>query len=198
MPGQISSKATRRLLHKGKKFDFEIVEYPGDSGHPVQREVVRHPGAVVILPLLEDGRVLLIQNYRAALDRAIYELPAGTLEAQDSGVDRKVEAAQAGRLHHNEPPEACARRELIEETGYQAATVSVLGRFYTSPGMSDELMWAYVAVGLTHVGQRLEDGERITVWPVTAARALEMIDSGELVDGKSILTLLMARRRGVI
>jgi ADP-ribose pyrophosphatase len=179
MPGPSTPRASRRLLHKGRKFDFEILEYPGKSGKTVVREVVRHPGAVLILPIMDDGRVVLIQNYRAALDRSIYELPAGTLEPP-------------------EPPEACARRELIEETGFEAATVSVLGRFYTSPGLSDEQMWAYVAVGLTHVGQRLEDGEEATVWPVTADQAMRMIDSGELSDAKSMLALLMARQRSLI
>jgi ADP-ribose pyrophosphatase len=172
---------TRRLLHKGRKFDFELVESPGRDGRAVTREVVRHPGAVVVLPLLDppDGRVVLIRNERVAVGKLLYELPAGTLEK-------------------DEPPAACARRELIEETGYEAATMTLLGRFYTSPGMSDELMWAYLAVGLTHVGQQLEDGEEVTVWPVEVDKAMEMTDSGELMDAKSMLTLLMAARRGVV
>lgn len=179
MPDQKHQEPTRQVLHKGRKFDFEVLEYAGTEGRPFRREVVRHPGAVVILPILDDGRVVLIQNYRPAVNRTLYELPAGTLEPP-------------------EPPDACARRELIEETGYEAATVSILGRFYTSPGMSDELMWAYVAVGLTFVGQRLEEGELATVWPVPVTRAIEMIETGELMDGKSLLTLLQALRKGLI
>lgn len=172
-------KASRQLLHKGKKFNFEILEFPGADGQSVRREVVRHPGAVVILPLLDDGQVVLIQNHRPALDRVLYELPAGTIEP-------------------GEDPATCARRELTEETGFQTATLSIIGRFYTSPGMSDELMWAFIAVGLTHVGPRPENDERITVAPRPVPVVTEMIDSGELMDGKSMLTLLMAQRRGLI
>jgi ADP-ribose pyrophosphatase len=181
MPAPDTHKVVRQLLHKGRKFDFEVLEYPGRSGGTVRREVVRHPGAVVVLGVLDppDGRIVLIRNYRPALERAIYELPAGTLEP-------------------GERPDACARRELLEETGFQAATVTLLGRFYTSPGMSDELMWAYLAVGLMQVGQQLKDGEEATVWPIAAAQALQMIETGELVDGKSILTLLLAASRGVV
>lgn len=169
---------SRTLLHKGRKFDFELIEFAGGDGKPVRREVVRHPGAVVILPVLDDGRLVLIRNIRPSVDRALFELPAGTLEA--------------------EPPEACASRELIEETGYRAATLAPLGRFYTSPGMSDELMWAFIATGLVHVGQDLEADERITVVEMPPAVVLGMMDAGELVDAKSMLTVLWAVRRGLI
>lgn len=156
-----------------------MVEFVGDGGKTVRREVVRHPGAVVILPVLDDGRVVLIKNERPSLERAIYELPAGTMEPP-------------------EPAEACASRELVEETGYRAATIVPLGRFYTSPGMSDELMWSFLAKGLIHEGQKLEEDERVTVWPVAADRAYQMVDEGELLDGKSMLTLLLARRKGLV
>ena len=102
------------------------------------------------------------------------------------------------RLEAGEAPEACAGRELIEETGYEGATITPLGRFYTSPGLSDELMWAYVATGLKHVGQRLELDERLTVHLVGVGEALAMVDSGELMDAKSMLTLLLGVRRGLI
>jgi len=168
-----------RLIHRGAKFDLEVVELVGESGRKIEREVVRHPGAVVILPLREDDNVVLIKNDRPSLGRAIFELPAGTLEPPEA-------------------PVACAARELAEETGYKAATLSHLGRFYSSPGMSDELMWAYMATGLEHVGQSLEEDERLTVCPVSVAQAFEYVDSGELMDGKSILTLLLARRMGLL
>jgi ADP-ribose pyrophosphatase len=177
--GQSSRGATRTLIHKGRKFDLEMVEFPGQAGKTIRREIVRHPGAAVMLPLLDDGRVVLIQNHRPSLDRALYELPAGTLD-------------------RGEAPEACAARELIEETGYRAASLTPLGRFYTSPGMSDELMWAFAARGLTEVGQDLEEDERVTVHPTEARKALGMIETGELVDGKSMLTLLLAVRKGLI
>jgi ADP-ribose pyrophosphatase len=155
---------TRTLIHRGRKFDFEQLEFVGSDGKLLRREVVRHPGAVVILPILDDGRIAIIRNHRPSLDRPLYELPAGTLEA-------------------GEEPLACAGRELIEETGYQAATIDPLGRFYTSPGLSDELMWAFVATRLTQVGQRLEADERLTVHPTPPATVFGMIESGELMDG---------------
>lgn len=172
-------RTTRTLLHKGRKFDFELIEFPGGRGGTIRREVVRHPGAVVILPILADGRLVLIRNTRPSVDRSLLELPAGTLEP-------------------GEAPESCAARELTEETGYTAATLTPLGRFYTSPGMSDEVMWAFAAGGLTHVGQRLEEDERITVVAMTPAEASDLIDSGELMDAKTMLTILWAARRGLI
>ena len=169
----------RRLLHRGRKFDFELVDYPGPEGKRLQREVVRHPGSVVIVPVLDDGQVVLIRNWRPALEKELLELPAGTLE-------------------RGEEAEACARRELIEETGYEARSMDRLGRFYTSPGLSDELMTAFVATGLRHVGQRLEEDEQLTVAPMPVSRVLGAIDSGELIDAKSMLSLLLALRKGLI
>src|SRR5437867_5841802 len=144
--GLSSPGAKRTILHRGRKFDLEMVELPGPGGRTLKREVVRHPGAVVILPILDPGRLVLIRNQRPALGKEIWELPAGTLDP-------------------GEAPEACAKRELIEETGYKAASLTPLGRFYTSPGFSDELMFAYAAAGLTHVGQALEEDEHLTVHP---------------------------------
>ncbi len=177
-PGSSSER-----LHHGRKFDLVRLTVPGPSGRPITREVVRHPGAVVVLPLLEAPgqpvRVVLIRNLRPAVGQSLVELPAGTLEP-------------------GEPPDACAGRELVEETGFAAATLEPLGRFYTSPGLTDELMSAFVARGLTAVGQRLEDDEEIAVVPMPVPDALALVDSAQLVDGKSILALLLARRRGLI
>jgi ADP-ribose pyrophosphatase len=145
----------------------------------VDREVVRHPGAVCIVPVLDDGRIVMIRNFRNAPEELVWEVCAGTLEK-------------------DEEPAACAGRELIEETGYKAATITGLGWFYTTPGLTDERMHAFIATGLTHVGQALEEDESIRVEPLPAARVLGMIDSGELRDGKSIAAILMAVRRGCI
>lgn len=173
---------SRRVLRHGAKFDFEVVTVPDSSGKTLEREVVRHPGAVVILPLLDTPagpHLVLIRNWRVALEQWLWELPAGTLE-------------------RGEDPAACAQRELIEETGYRAATITPLGRFYTSPGFSDELMWAYVATGLTPGATDLEDDERVTVHPVDLESCFQMLERGELMDGKSALTLLRAARAGFL
>jgi ADP-ribose pyrophosphatase len=167
----------RTLLHRGRKFDFEMVEFTGADGKRIRREVVRHPGAVVVLPVMDDGRIVLIRNHRASVDQELWELPAGTLAA-------------------GEEPAACAGRELEEETGFAAGRLEPLGRFYTSPGLSDELMWAFLATGLRHVGQRLEEDERLTVHVMGLDTVREMIERGDVVDGKTILTVLLADRRG--
>lgn len=169
----------RELLHKGAKFDLELVRRRDDWGVERAREVIRHPGAVVIVPLLEGGRVALIRNFRLAVGATIWELPAGTLEP-------------------GEPPERCAARELVEEAGYRAGRIEPLGTFLTTPGMTDELMHAFAATDLRHVGQALEDGEEIEVVVKSQDEALDMIDRGELNDAKSMLALLLAERRGLV
>ena len=169
----------RDLLHKGKKFDFERLTVRHPSGRTVQREVVRHPGAVVIVPLLPNGHIVLIRVFRIALNRMSIECCAGTIERTATGT--------------GEPPAACAARELIEETGYRAGTLTPIEPFLTSPGLSDELMHPFVATGLTHVGQRLEEDEHIEVFDVPAAEALAMVARAEISDAKSMLALLLAR-----
>jgi ADP-ribose pyrophosphatase len=149
------------------------------SGRTVEREVVRHPGAVLIVPVLDSGEIVLIRNYRIALRQTILECPAGTLEPP-------------------EPPETCAARELIEETGYRAATLQPLGWFHTTPGLTDETMHAFLARGLSPVGQDLQDDECITLFPVPADESFRMIDRGEIRDAKSMLALLLARRLGLL
>ncbi|MBX3358744.1 MAG: NUDIX hydrolase [Phycisphaeraceae bacterium] len=167
----------RRVLHKGRKFDLEQVTLATSSGRRMTREVVRHPGAVVVVPVLADGRLVMIRNYRFAVGETLYEFCAGTLEPP-------------------EPPAECARRELIEETGYEAAEMEGLGSFYTTSGMTDERMHAFIARRLTEVGQRLEEDEQIEVVLKSPEEALAMVDSGELVDAKSIVALLRAHRLG--
>lgn len=162
-----------------------MVRFTSPSGRRVEREVVRHPGAVCILPILEppsSGRpasLVLIRNHRFTIDRELWELPAGTLE-------------------RGEDPARCAGRELEEETGYRPARVIPLGTFYTTPGMTDEVMHAFAATDLTYIGQGLEEDERIVPRVILAPEALAMIDRSELTDAKSIVTLVLAVRRGII
>lgn len=170
----------RALIHRGKKFDFESVTVDMGGGRSVTREVVRHPGAVVVVALLEAGsRVVLIRNDRIALGKVLWECPAGTLEPP-------------------EDPGVCAARELEEEAGYRAGRVIPLGSFYTTPGMTDELMHAFAAVDLEASAQDLEEDERIEVHVVDGAEALKMVEDGRLMDAKSMLALLLAERRGLL
>lgn len=169
----------RHTIHRGRKFDFESMTVRRPSGRVTQHEYVRHPGAVVIVPVLPDGRLVLIRNDRVAVGERLWEFCAGTIEA-------------------GEPPERCAARELIEETGYRAARLESLGWFYTTPGLTDERMHAFVAVGLEHVGQALEEDESISVETLPIDGLLSMADSGEFRDGKSLVALFLAMRRGLI
>ena len=158
-------------VFSGVKFDVERRSVPTGDGETVMREVVVHPGAVVVLPLLDDGRIVMIRNHRFAVGETLWELCAGTLEEGES-------------------PAQTAARELTEETGYRAERIEPLTTFYTTPGICTERMYAFLATGLTEVGQDLEEGERIEVELVTRERAMEMVASGEVRDGKTLAAML--------
>lgn len=165
---------TRRLLHTGAKFNLEQVEFQADSGVTLRREVIRHPGSVIILPLLqtrEGPQIVLIRNYRLSLEDWIWELPAGT------------------RIP-GEDPLLCAERELQEETGFVAATMAPFGWYHPAPGLTDEKMHVFLAEGLTQREQALEADEFMTVHPTPVDTVLAMIDSGDLTDAKSVATVL--------
>ena len=153
------------------------------DGSERTKPAIRHRGAVCVLPLLESQgeppRVVLIRNDRIIANTRLWELCAGGIDGDEAPID-------------------AATRELVEETGYAAADFTPLGSFYTSPGMSDEVMHAFFATGLTPEGQQLEPWENISVHTKTIPETLEMIDRGEIRDGKSITILLLALRRGYL
>lgn len=163
---------TSRITHEGPVFRVERREYAPPGGLAFVRDIVRHPGAVTILPVLNDGGIVFVRNVRVAVDDALLELPAGKLE-------------------RGEDPRAAAGRELEEETGYRAASITPLGQFFTTPGFSDERMHAFLATGLTHVGQRLEAGEEMTVEIVPAGSVWPMVRDGAIRDGKTIASLAL-------
>lgn len=135
------------------------------------RQIIRHPGAAVILPLLDDGRVVLIRNYRIAVDDWVLELPAGTLD-------------------HDEDPLAAAHRELAEETGYRADHMELLISFLSSPGILDERMYLYVATGLRPGPMNLQGGEEIEPVAVPWHEALHMACQGRISDAKTLIGIL--------
>ncbi len=157
------------LLFQGARFAVRKSP-PGPGG--IQREIVVHPGSAVIVPEVAPGRLLLIENQRVAAGRTLLEFPAGTMEPP-------------------EPPEACAARELREETGYQAARFSLLGRLYPAPGVSTELMHIFLARELTFVGQQLDPGEEITTLEMEAAELLRLARKGALEDAKTLCGLAL-------
>ncbi len=141
------------------------------QGGVVTREFVRHPGAVTILPMVDDDHVCLIKNYRVAVDETLIELPAGTLDK-------------------DEDPLHTAERELAEETGFRAESIEPLHQFFLSPGILDERMHLYVATGLTSGRPRREAGEKIENFIVPWDEAMAMIHDGRIHDAKSIVGLL--------
>jgi ADP-ribose pyrophosphatase len=166
----------KRTVFSGKKVDLELHTLIDDDGKKHEREVVKHHGAVIVLGLTDNGEVLLIKVHRYPAGKALWELPAGTLEP-------------------GEDPRNCAGRELQEETGYLADRVEPMGWFYTSPGILTEKMHAFVATGLEAGEQALEEGEEITVHPTPLVECLEMIERGEIVDGKTMVALLRYERQ---
>jgi ADP-ribose pyrophosphatase len=167
------------LLLTASRFRVVRTEQLLASGQTRRREIVRHPGAVVILPMVDEDHVCLIKNYRVTVGRYLLELPAGTLEPP-------------------EPPAETARRELEEETGYRAAEWRFLQHFYLSPGILDEKMHLFVASDLTAGSPHREPGEEIENLIVPWATALEWAESGQIEDAKTLVGLLLGDRlRGV-
>lgn len=148
------------------------------DGFTFERDIVRHPGAVCVVPLLDDGQVLMVRQYRAPLDSRLLEVPAGKLDVP------------------GEPLEASARRELLEEVGYAASSMTELGRFYNSPGFTDEMTVCYLAEGLTSADRSSQGVEEhhMTVETVTLDEVAQLVANGELLDAKSMLALSLARR----
>jgi ADP-ribose pyrophosphatase len=159
------------VLFQGKRFRVVRAVQTMPDGTLHTREIVEHPGAVAILPLLEDGRLCLIENYRVAAQRGLYEIPAGTLEP-------------------GEDPQRAAERELVEETGYRAQTIELLAKFYTSPGVLSERMYLYLATGLRAGPPAREAGEDIQNRLVAWADALQMARDGRIEDAKTLVGLL--------
>lgn len=153
------------------RFQVRAVDLDRRTGGRQRREVVVPADAVLIVPVLDDGRLVMIRNERFAVGQTLWEFPAGTLEP-------------------GEAPDACARREVVEETGYEAGRIEKLLQFYTCPGFCTELMHVYLAQNLRHVGQNLDETEKIEVEVVTAAQALAMVKGGQVQDGKTIASLL--------
>lgn len=169
-----------QTLYRSQRFSVVAMQQTLPEGDVLTREVVVHPGSVVIVPLVGDDHVCLIRNFRVAVGKWLLELPAGTLD-------------------HDEPPRATAERELIEETGFRAACWRELPGFYLSPGILCERMHVFVASELASGAPQREQGEQIDNHVVRWEDALAMTTDGRIEDAKTIAALLMWERlrRGV-
>jgi len=158
------------VVYRGKVATVHRVGLRMRDGEVVPRDFIHHSGAAVVLPVLENGDIVLIRNYRFAVDEHLLELPAGILE-------------------DGENPLACAARELKEETGYTAGQIEQLCWFYSTPGCTDEVIHAYLATRLTDGAQKLDRYEDITVEILPDDEARKMVFDGRIHDGKTVAAL---------
>lgn len=172
-------RLSTRRLYNGKvlSLDLDEVVEPGDVR--VTREVVRHRGSVAALPVNDDGSIVLVRQYRYPVDESVWELPAG-------------------RRDPDESPEEAVQRELREEIGHRAERLEKIAFFYTTPGFCDESMHLFRATGLVEDRKDADDDERIEVAEFTLSKAREMVASGEIREGKTLVAVLLEadRRRG--
>lgn len=165
----------KQVLYDGKKVRLELHHLSNDAGERLKKEVVVHPGAVVILPFLDADTIILIRNKRHTINETLIELPAGTLEKGES-------------------PMNAAGRELQEETGYLAGRMKPMGSFFASPGILTEKMFLFAAYDLERTRTKLEADEEIEIKYAKWDEAIDMIQFGEIKDGKTIAALLMYDR----
>jgi len=162
---------SRELLLDTPLFRVARLRFDAPDGGEIVRDVIEHPGAAVILPLMDDGRVILIRNVRRTVGKVLWELPAGTLEP-------------------GEAPKACAAREVEEETGYRAGTLAPLTEFFASPGILNERMYGFLATDLEQTSQALDHDEEIEVFPIPQWQVRDMLKDGHIEDAKTITLLL--------
>ncbi len=164
-----------KLIYEGRILDLRVdtVRLPG--GRLTTREIAEHSDSVCMVPLDSEGNVLLVRQYRKSVESNLLEVPAG-------GIDE------------NEAPEAAALRELQEEVGYTAGNISRLAGFWVSPGWCTEFMHAYLATELSPARLEADLDENITVVRVPLAQTVDLITKGEIQDGKSVASLLLAMR----
>ena len=171
----------RRVVHRGRYMTFRVdtIEDAGGVRHP--REIVEHPGAVCVIPIAGED-VLLVRQWRTPVERAIMELPAGTLDRLEDG--------------GTEDPDRAAPRELAEETGHRAAEWRKLGRFWTAPGFTEEEMHLYLATGLEPLADyRGPDvDEYLDLVRLPWRQAVEMADRGRIDDAKTLVGLFWLAR----
>jgi ADP-ribose pyrophosphatase len=160
-----------RDVYRGRVISLRVDDVEVSPGRNVAREVVDHPGAVVVVAADADGSLLWVRQYRYAAGRALLELPAGTVEPPAD-------------------PETTARRELAEETGFEAATWQRLGGFFSAPGFCNEYLTAYAARDLTPAtGFHQDEDEDIELERLSLEESLRRLDAGEIEDAKSIAAL---------
>ena len=164
------------VIFKGKVFNTIVNQIEYDSGNKAVREVAEHPGGAVVVPVTDDGKIVMITQHRFPMNEVLLELPAG-------------------KLNKDEDPFICAVRELEEETGYKSNNVKELGSIYTTPGYSTEKLWIYLAKDLKPGDHNREEGEfGMQVFELSMHEIENKIYNGEIVDGKTICGIYLAKK----
>ncbi len=161
-----------KIIFKGRLFCLSTKKVKLPNGYISDLEVIKHPGAVLIIPFLAKGKVILLRQFRAVLNIYMYELPAGTLKKKELPLD-------------------CAKREIIEETGYSAARLVKLGHIYPVPGYSTEEIIIFKAEGLEKKSGKADEDEIIESFIVTKKQVRSMFKSGKIIDAKTICAFTM-------
>lgn len=164
-----------RQVYQGHFLDVRRDQVALPDGSTAHREYIRHPGAVMVVPLLDDGRLLMERQYRYPMGRVMLEFPAGKLDA-------------------GEDPAVCGRRELLEETGYSAAEWAHAGVLHNAIAYSDEGIHIYFARGLTRGAQQLDEGEFLELVTCSPEELDHLAATGELTDAKTLIGLLWLQR----
>lgn len=159
-----------QTIYDGKIIKVKVDDVQLPNGKTAKREIVNHPGAVAVMVITDDNRMVMVRQFRKPLERMLVEIPAGKLEP-------------------GENPEACARRELQEETGYTCASLCHVASFYTSPGFADEIVHLYRAEGAKPGTAQPDEDEFVEVMYVTPEEAQRLIASGDIRDAKTILAV---------
>ncbi len=168
-------RISSRAVYRGRVVNLSVDQVRLASGRSATREVIRHPGAVVILAVDADDNVLLVRQYRYATNHVLLELPAGTLEPDEDPLD-------------------CAVRELAEETGFQAGRWRRLGGFFSAPGFCTEYLHAFLATELEEGRPHADEDEELALLRIPLAEVRRRVDEGEIEDAKSLATLLLFDR----
>ncbi|KZE66317.1 ADP-ribose pyrophosphatase [Fictibacillus phosphorivorans] len=163
---------SKEQIYSGKIIDLYVEEVELPNKKTGKREIVKHPGAVAVLAVTNEGKILMVEQFRKPLEKTIIEIPAGKLEK-------------------GEDPLACAKRELMEETGYSCESMVSIGSFYTSPGFADELIYLYFTDTLVKQGEQMTDeDEFINVLEVSVNEAKEMMQDERIHDAKTAYSVM--------
>ncbi|MDQ0256162.1 ADP-ribose pyrophosphatase [Evansella vedderi] len=161
---------SKETIYEGRIIDLSIHDVTLPNGETSKREIVTHPGAVAVIAVTEDNKLLLVRQFRKPLEKTIAEIPAGKLEK-------------------GEDPLPCAKRELEEETGFLAGKWTSLGSFYTSPGFADELIYLFLAEELSDGTANTDEDEFVECFEVTIDEARKLMDNQEIHDAKTIIAI---------